>query len=189
MRRPEPPSRPSNPSLCERARCSSRSHHILRVRKEQRRLACDNSGVGSEELAINGGPRVRDRLYPPWPSLGEDDEAAVLEVIRSGKLTQLTGRTVAAFEDAFAGWHGAGQCIATSSGTTAIDTLLAALGLGPADEVIVPGHTFIASATPVLHQRATPVFADVDPRTFCMSPESVRERISARTKVIIAVHL
>ncbi|MDP9180524.1 MAG: DegT/DnrJ/EryC1/StrS family aminotransferase, partial [Chloroflexota bacterium] len=66
---------------------------------------------------------------------------------------------------------------------------LIGLGVGPGDEVIVPAHTFIASATPVLHQGATPVFADVDERTFCISPDSVRERITERTKAIIAVHL
>jgi perosamine synthetase len=145
--------------------------------------------VDSAELAINGGPKVRERPYPPWPVLGDDDVAAVNEVVRSGKLTQLTGGAVAAFEEAFAAWHGVDQCVATSSGTTAIHTLLAALGVGPGSEVIVPAHTFIASATPVLHQRATPVFADVNPHTFCISPESVAERITERTKAIIAVHL
>jgi perosamine synthetase len=67
--------------------------------------------------------------------------------------------------------------------------VLAALDVGPGDEVIVPAHTFIASATPALHQSATPVFADVDERTFCIFPESVAERITERTKAIIAVHL
>ena len=145
--------------------------------------------MAGEQLAINGGPKVRERPYPPWPVLGEDDVAAVAEVLRSGKLTQLTGGAVAAFEEAFATWHGVKHCVATSSGTTAIHTVLAALDIGPGDEVIVPAHTFIASATPVLHQRATPVFADVDERTFCLSPESVAERITERTKAIIAVHL
>jgi len=151
----------------------------------------------SEELAVNGGPRVRERPYPPWPVLGEEDVEAVADILRSGKLTQLTGGTVAAFEEAFATWHaqtgarpgGVQHCVATSSGTTAIHTALAALDIGPRDEVIVPAHTFIASATPVLHQGATPVFADIDERTYCISPESVAERITERTKAIIAVHL
>jgi perosamine synthetase len=115
--------------------------------------------------------------------------AAVEEVMRSGRLTQLTGGAVAAFEEAFAEWHGARHCVAMSSGTTAIHAALIALGVGPGDEVIVPAHTFIASATPVLHQGATPVFADIDERTYCISPESVAERISERTKAIMAVHL
>ncbi|HEU4759050.1 MAG TPA: DegT/DnrJ/EryC1/StrS family aminotransferase, partial [Dehalococcoidia bacterium] len=142
-----------------------------------------------EELAIHGGPKVRERPFPPWPLLDDDDVTAVAEVLRSGRLTQLTGGTVAAFEEAFAAWHGVRHCVATSSGTTAIHVALAALDIGPGDEVIVPAHTFIASATPVLHQRATPVFADVDPQTYCLSPQSVAERITGRTKAIVAVHL
>jgi perosamine synthetase len=145
--------------------------------------------VNAHQLAVNGGTPVRDRPYPPWPALTEDDFEAVAAVLRSGRLRQLTGGTVAAFEDAFARWHGGGHCVATSSGTTAIHTALAAIGVGPGDEVIVPAHTFIASATPALHQRATPVFADIDERTYCLSAESVSERMTARTRAIIAVHL
>ncbi len=145
--------------------------------------------MSAEELAMRGGPRVRERPYPPWPALTDEDVAAVADVLRSGRLTQLTGGAVAAFENAFAEWHGVRHCVATSSGTTAIHTALAALDVGPGDEVIVPAHTFIASATPVLHQRATPVFADVDPQTYCLSPESAAERITGRTRAIVAVHL
>jgi len=156
----------------------------------RRDVRCDNAvAMNGDELAINGEPRVRNEPYPPWPLLGEEDVAAVAEVLRSGKLTQLTGGAVAAFEEAFAAWHGAGYCVATNSGTSAIHTVLAALDIGPGDEVVVPAHTFIASATPVLHQRTTPVFADVDEQTFCLAPESVAERITERTKAIIAVHL
>jgi perosamine synthetase len=143
----------------------------------------------TEKLAIDGGPATRSEPFPRWPLLGPEDVSAVAEVLDSGKLTQLSGRSVADFERAFATWHGAEHCVATSSGTTAIHTALIALGIGAGDEVIVPAHTFIASTTPVLHQGATPVFADVDERTFCISPESVRERLTDRTKAIIAVHL
>ncbi len=114
---------------------------------------------------------------------------AASEALRSGQLTQLTGGFVRDFEVEFGSWHGAADCVATSSGTTAIHVALGALGVGPGDEVIVPAHTFIASATPVLHQRATPVFADIDDKTFCLSPESVAERLTERTKAIIAAHL
>jgi perosamine synthetase len=143
----------------------------------------------SDKLAIDGGPKTRREPFPRWPLLGPEDIAAVAEVLDSGKLTQLSGRSVGDFERAFAKWHGVEHCVATSSGTTAIHAALIALGVAPGDEVIVPAHTFIASATPVLHQSATPVFADVDERTFCISPDSVRERITERTKAIIAVHL
>jgi perosamine synthetase len=142
-----------------------------------------------EELAVNGGPKTRTAPFPPWPALSAEDGAAASEALRSGQLTQLTGAYVRDFERRFAEWHDIDYCVATSSGTTAIQTALAALGVGPGDEVIVPAHTFIASATPVLHQGATPVFADVDERTFCIDPESVRERMTDRTKAMIAVHL
>lgn len=145
--------------------------------------------MSTEELAVNGGPRVRERSFPPWPALGDEDVAAVAGVMRSGRLTQLTGGAVAAFEEEFAAWHGVKHCVSTSSGTAAIHAALATLEIGARDEVIVPAHTFIASATPVLHQGATPVFADVDERTYCISARSVAERITSRTKAVIAVHL
>ena len=145
--------------------------------------------MATDDLAINGGSKVREAPFPRWPVLGDDDVEAVNAVLRSGGLTQLTADTVAGFEDAFAQWHGSPHAVATSSGTAAIHMTLAALGVGPGDEVIVPAHTFIASATPVLHQGATPVFADVDEHTFCISPASVEARISPKTKAIIVVHL
>ena len=141
------------------------------------------------QLAIDGGPKTRTTPFPPWPALGPEDVEAVADILRSGRLTQLTGPAVAEFEKACADWHGVAHCVATSSGTTAIHCALAALGVGPGDEVIVPAHTFIASATPVLHLGATPVFADVDERTFCIAPESVAEGVTERTKAIVAVHL
>lgn len=142
-----------------------------------------------EKPAIKGGPKVREKPFPPWPVPGDEDAAAAADALRSGRLTQLTGGYVTEFEKAFAEWHGVPQAVATNSGTSAIHTALAALDIGPGDEVIVPSHTFIASATPVLHQRATPVFADVDERTFCIDPATVEERVTERTKAIIAVHL
>ncbi len=114
---------------------------------------------------------------------------AASEALRSGQLTQLTGGFVRDFEVAFGRWHRTGDCVATSSGTTAIHVALAAIGVRPGDEVIVPAHTFIASATPILHQGARPVFADVDEDTFCLSAESVAERLTERTKAIVVVHL
>ena len=143
----------------------------------------------AEKLAIDGGPKTRTTPFPHWPVFGPEDGAAVAEALRSGQLTQLTGAYVRDFEHAFAEWHRVNNCIATSSGTAAIHTALIALDIGPGDEVIVPAHTFIASATPVLHQRAKPVFADVDERTYCISPDSVRDLVTERTKAIVAVHL
>ncbi|MCH7809146.1 MAG: DegT/DnrJ/EryC1/StrS family aminotransferase [Chloroflexi bacterium] len=145
--------------------------------------------MSASDLAIDGGPKTRSEPFPPWPVLGPEDAMAASEALRSGQLTQLTGGFVRDFEVAFGQWHRVGDCVATSSGTTAIHVALGALGVGPGDEVIVPAHTFIASATPIMHQGATPVFADVDKETFCLSAESVAERLTERTKAIIVVHL
>ena len=144
-----------------------------------------------DKLAIDGGPKTRLEPFPRWPVLGPEDLTAIASVLDSGRLTQLTHPGVAGFEEMLCSKFGVEgeHCVATSSGTTAIHTALIALGIGEGDEVIVPAHTFIASATPVLHQRATPVFADIDEHTFCIDPASVRERITDKTKVIIAVHL
>ncbi|MDP2949173.1 MAG: DegT/DnrJ/EryC1/StrS family aminotransferase [Chloroflexota bacterium] len=143
----------------------------------------------SSRLAIEGGEPVRRAPYPPWPVLGEEDEQAVGEVLRSGRLTSLTGGTVAQFEAEFARYHGIKHCVAASSGTTAIHLALAAAGISAGDEVIVPTHTFIASATPILHQGAVPVFADVEADTFNVSRETIEPLLTPRTKAIIAVHL
>jgi perosamine synthetase len=142
-----------------------------------------------EQLAIHGGTPVRRSPFPPWPVLGEEDGRAAAEVLRSGQLTSLTGGKVAEFEAAFARYHSVKHALATSSGTTAIHLALAAAGIRAGDEVIVPAHTFIASATPVLHQGAVPVFADVDRDTFNLLPASVEKLISPRTRAVIAVHL
>jgi perosamine synthetase len=148
-----------------------------------------SNGAVTPTLAIEGGEPVRRAPFPPWPALGEEDAQAIAQVLRSGCLTSLTSGTVAQFEAAFAEYHGVKHCIATSSGTTAIHLALAAAGIGRGDEVIVPAHTFIASATPVLHQGATPVFADVDAHIFTLTGATVEPVLTPRTKAIIVVHL
>jgi perosamine synthetase len=118
-------------------------------------------------------------------TVDEDDIRAVLAVLASDYLT--TGPMVDRFEEAFALQVGTTHAVAVSSGTAALHCAAIALGLGPGDEVIVPAMTFAATANCVLYQNATPVFADVDPRTLLISPESARALISPRTKAIIAV--
>jgi perosamine synthetase len=143
----------------------------------------------NSKLAIDGGTPVRTTPWPAWPVLGEDDFAAVEAVLRSGKLTSLGHPQVKAFEEEYAAYHGVKHAIATNSGTAAIHAALAALGVKAGDEVIVPAHTFIGTVTPVLHQNAIPVFADVTPDIFNISPESVEALITEKTSAIIAVHL
>jgi len=121
------------------------------------------------------------------PFVGEEEIEAVSEVLRSGRYLQ--GPRVEEFEQRFAEYVGATHGIAVSSGTAALHISLAAHGIGPGDEVIVPPLTFFSSVTAVLHQHAIPVFADIDPGLYCLDPEDVRRRVTDRTRAIMPVHL
>jgi len=121
------------------------------------------------------------------PLLDEEEKQAILEVIDSRRLAQ--GPRVAAFEKAFAEFCGTQYAIATSSGTTALQTAVLALGIGPGDEVITSPFTFIASANAVLFAGAKPVFVDIDERTYNMNPGLIEAAITPRTKAILPVHL
>lgn len=115
----------------------------------------------------------------------EDDIAAVVAVLRSPLLTG--GPAVAAFEAAVATFCGAASAVAVSSGTAALHAAMAALGIGPGDEVVVPALTFAATANCVLYQNARPVVADVDPDTLLLTPAAVERALTAKTRAVIAV--
>lgn len=121
------------------------------------------------------------------PDLGDDEWRALREPITTGWLTQ--GPKVAAFEKAFAQRHGVKHAIAVTSATTGLHLALSAAGIGPGDEVIVPAFTWVSTANCVLYCGATPVFADVDRRTFNIDVKDLQRRLSPRTKAIIPVHL
>lgn len=122
------------------------------------------------------------------PIIGDEERAAVDRVMRSGIIAQ--GPEVAAFEAEFAATLVGGRtCVAVSSGTTGLHLGLLAAGIGEGDEVIVPSFTFAATANSVALTGATPVFADIDPTTFCLDPASVRASITERTRAIMPVHL
>jgi len=117
--------------------------------------------------------------------IDEDDIRQVVDALRSDWLT--TGPAVEAFERAVADYTGAKHTVAVSSGTAALHAAIFALGIGPGDEVILPPLTFAATANCVAFQGATPVFADVAHDTLLLDPERVAEKVSPRTKAIIAV--
>lgn len=121
------------------------------------------------------------------PDIGEEEIKAVVDVLKSGWLAH--GPIVEEFERKFAEYVGVRHAIAVVNGTAALKTLLWSLGIGEGDEVIVPCFTFFATASTVLMVGAKPVFADIELETYNLDPESVLERITPRTKAIIAVHL
>lgn len=112
----------------------------------------------------------------------------VLEVLDSGWVSS-AGPMVARFERAYAEYVGVRHAVSTASGTTALHLALAALGIGPGDEVIVPDLSMIATACAVLYTGATPVFADIDPLTGCLDPAAAAAAITPRTRALLPVHL
>ncbi|MER8005564.1 DegT/DnrJ/EryC1/StrS family aminotransferase [Streptomyces sp. NPDC094149] len=127
---------------------------------------------------------VRIRLASP--DLGEEEAEAVRRVLCSGVLTN--GPENEAFAQEFADRHQARFGVTFCTGTAALQAMLLAEGIGPGDEVIVPSMTFVATATSVCHVGATPVFADIDPRTFNLDPVSVAARITGATRAVMTVH-
>lgn len=143
----------------------------------------------SEKLAIQGGPKCVEGPLPPWPCFDENAIKGVESVLRSGKVNYWTGHKGMDFEKRFAEWQGSKFAISTTNGTSALHTALAALGIGPGDEVIVPSYTFIASSFSILQAGAIPRFADVNRDDHCISVESAEKLITGRTKAIMVVHL
>lgn len=121
-----------------------------------------------------------------WPIITEEDEKAVLEVLRKPNFADSV--TVSAFEKEYASWNGAEYAIAHSNGTSAIMTAMFACGIGRGDEVIAPSFTYWATILQCFNLGATMVFADIDPVTLCISPEDIESKITERTKAIVVVH-
>jgi perosamine synthetase len=121
------------------------------------------------------------------PILGRAERRAVNRVLRSGNLAQ--GPEVSAFEKEFSQFVQGRHCVAVNSGTSALHVALLSLGIGPGDEVIVPSFTFAATANSVALTGATPIFVDIEPRTFNIDPAEIARAITSRTKAIQVVHL
>ena len=152
--------------------------------------------LAEPKLAINGGAPVRTTPLPlEFPGIhhmGEAEIAAALRVLRSRSPFRYYGidlqGEVQAFESEFASFLGSAHCLATNSGTGSLHIALAALGVGPGQEVIVPAYMWVSVVATVVNLGAIPVLADIDD-TFCLDPAAVEERITPRTTGIIAVHM
>ncbi len=119
------------------------------------------------------------------PYFDRSEYLGIQKVLQSGWVTQ--GRVTAEFEKQFAAYVGARYAVATTSCTTALYLALEILGIGERDEVIVPSFTFIATVNSIVHRRATPVFADIDPKTYNIDPLIIEKHITKRTKAILFV--
>jgi dTDP-4-amino-4,6-dideoxygalactose transaminase len=149
-------------------------------------------------LAIRGGKPVMKQALREVHNVGSDEARAAVRVIKKGPLSGylgvagkkfLGGAEVRAFEAAFSKRFGVTHAVAFNSATTALHGAVVALGIGPGDEVIVPPYTMSASVAAVLANGAVPVFADIDPKTFCLDATSVESRITKYTKAIMVVNL
>lgn len=135
-----------------------------------------------------GGEPVASRFIPlARPSLGEEEELAVIEAFRSGWLT--SGPKIAAFEKAFAAEVGASEAVAVTSCTAALHLSLVDAGVSRGDEVITSPITWASTGNTILNMGAVPVFADIDPATLNMNPSSLETKITERTRAIMPVHL
>ena len=127
--------------------------------------------------------------FSPWPCFTITEAEAVSKVLLSNRVNYWTGNVGRAFEEEFADYFGSPYAIAVSSGTTALDLALKALGISVGDEVIVTARTFMASVSSIVTAGAVPIFADVDRESQNITANSVEPLITGRTKAIIAVHL
>lgn len=150
------------------------------------------------KLAINGGKPIRENLFPAYNTIGEEEKKAVMKVLDSGNLSQFLGAwdpdfyggpNVKAFEKAWSDAINVKYAITVNSNTSGLFTAIGALGIEPGDEVIVSPYTMSASAVAPLVYGGIPVFADIDPVTYCLDPQSIKERITPRTKAILVVHI
>jgi perosamine synthetase len=141
--------------------------------------------TASEPVAAAGD--VPERIPLARPVLGPAEEAAVLDVLRSGQLS--LGPRVPAFEQAFAARLGVPHACAVSSGTAGLHLALRAVGVGDGDEVVTSPFSFVASANVALYERARPVFADIDPVTLCIDPDAAAAAVTERTRAVLPVHI
>lgn len=140
------------------------------------------------KLALKGGNPLRKEQFPKWPQYDEKEAAALERVLKSGVWGTLGGE-VKSFVERYARYQHASYGVAVTNGTQTLEIILRALNIGYGDEVIIPPYTFNATASAVIFQGATPVFADIEEDTFNIDPDKLEKVITSRTKAIIPVHV
>jgi perosamine synthetase len=149
-------------------------------------------------LAIHGGPKVINKTFEPYNTIGQEEKTAALEVLDTGILSDYLatwgdkfegGKKVKEFEENLANYFEVEHAICVNSWTSGLVAAVGALEIEPGDEIIVSPVTMSASATAIIHWNAIPVFADVETDYFCIDPKSIEKNISSRTKAIMAVDI
>ena len=150
------------------------------------------------KLAIHGGKPIREKPFPAYNTIGQEEKEAVLRVLDSGILSKFIaargndfygGIEVRSLEEEWASYFGVKHAISVNSCTSGIYAAVGAIAVEPGEEIIVSPYTMAASAAAPLIYNAIPVFADIEEDYFCLNPESIEERISERTRAIIVVDL
>jgi len=141
----------------------------------------------SDKLALFGGIPIRDKKFPSWPVWDEQDETAVIPVLRSGVWSRANVTTRA--EQKFAKLMGSKYCLLTTNGTNALITSLRALGIEGGDEVITTPYTFVATVDAIFLNNALPVFVDIDPETWQMNADLIEKSLNKDTKALLPVHI
>ncbi|MCD6443470.1 DegT/DnrJ/EryC1/StrS family aminotransferase [Candidatus Bathyarchaeota archaeon] len=146
------------------------------------------------KLAIHGGEPVRRNPFPTvndksGRNIGREELELLKRVVESGALFRYSGTMVSSFEREFAGFLGVKHAVASTSGTAALHIATGAAGIGPGMEVITSPLTDIGTIIAILGQNAIPVFADIDPDTYNLDPEDVRNKVTDKTRAVIAVHI
>lgn len=136
-------------------------------------------------LAIHGGTPVLKKNMPAWPQVTDIDREMLKDTLLAGNYN--SGKLREQFEAAFAKDCGVAHCFAVANGTVSLELLLRGFGIGRGDEVILPPYTFIATLSSIVFAGATPVFADIDDSNYLISPASVKEKITDKTRAIVAV--
>lgn len=154
--------------------------------------------MNTEQLALLGGKPAISNELEPYLTMGEEEAQAAAAVVRSGVLSDFIGAPgekfwggaqVRAFEAMAADYFGVGHAVAVNSWTSGLIAAVGAIGIEPGDEVITTPWTMSATAMAILHFNGIPVFADIDPATFNLNPESVESLVTPRTRAILAVDI
>ena len=150
-----------------------------------------HGGITKKDLkpAILGGPKAHPGGWPGWPIYDNREEQALISTLKSGRWGRLDGGTSASFESEYAKIMDVKHSLAVSSGTSALYTMLGALGIGPGDEVIIPVYTFVATYNVAVLNYALPVFVDTDIESFQIDANKIEAAITPQTKVLMPVHI